>query len=137
MATKLTVDLVRCEDGSVDVAGSEAAFSGALVKYIAERETEDTEIALAVEGVFDRLNGARGNMPYVVNQALQTLNVQPENHKVLTEKVADFIRANAQGDEAVYHIGKGKAGGVVRLSDETDEARTKRLAAEAKRAEKK
>ncbi len=136
MATKLTVDLVRCEDGSVDVAGSEAAFSGALVKYIAERETEDTEIALAVDGVFDRLNGARGNMPYVVSQALQALNVQPENHKVLTEKVADFIRANAQGDEAVYHIGKGKSGGCFRLSDEPEDARKKRLAAEAKRAEK-
>ncbi|CAB4196646.1 hypothetical protein UFOVP1290_166 [uncultured Caudovirales phage] len=136
MATKLTVDLVRCEDGTVDVAGSEAAFSGALVKYIAERETESEEIALAVEAVFDRLNGARGNMPYVVNQALQSLNVQPENHKVLTEKVADFIRANAQGDEAVYHIGKGKAGGVIRLSDESDENRKKRLAAADARADK-
>jgi len=136
MASTLTVTLVRCEDGSVDVAGSEAAFSGALVKYIAERETEGTEIALAVESVFDKLNGARGNMPYVVNQALQALNVQPENHKVLSEKVAEFIRANAQGDEAVYHIGKGKAGGVIRLSDESDENRKKRLAAAEKKAEK-
>jgi cupin superfamily acireductone dioxygenase involved in methionine salvage len=128
MANKLTVDLVRCEDGSIDVAGSEAAFSGALSRYIAECETEDTEIAKAVESIFDRLNGTRCNMPYIVNQALQVLNVQPANHKVLFEKVSDFIRANAHGDDAVYHIGKGKGGYVIRLSDESDDARKKRLA---------
>lgn len=132
----LTVSLVHFTDGSIDTEASVEAFRDELDKVIVENGAMNEAIALAVEAVFDTLNGARANMPYVVNEALRRIGTTPANYNLLTEKVGEFVRANATGDEAVYHIGKGKGGGVLRLSDEPEDARKKRLAAAEKKAAK-
>lgn len=139
-------DLVRLSDGSVDLDASLAKFEGTLSNHIASVELETVEIANAVSAAFDKFPGARLGMTYVINQALQILNVQPENHKTLEGRVHVYIQENAdqdavyatdpktgkvigKGDERVmvtepeadrtrmFGIGKGKGGGVVRWSD--------------------
>lgn len=125
--SNLTITLVRHTDGSIDEAGSTRAFSAALAKHVAERETEVATIAAAVNGVFDRYLGASINMPALASMALQSLNVQPENFKALELRCLEYVRENAQGDKAedgtvanpssTFVIGKGKGGGVTRRCD--------------------
>jgi hypothetical protein len=122
--TTLSITLARSSDGSVDESATLAECQSAIRKYVAERETEQATIALAVSDVFDSLKGARANMPYVVNSALRGLNAQPENFKALSERVADYLRSHA-GDRAsgaLFHIGKGKTGGVTRWADQPEPA---------------
>jgi hypothetical protein len=118
--TTLSITLVRASDGSVDESGTLDACKSAVRKYVAERETEQATIAAAVGEVFDTLAGGRANMPYCINEALRRLNVQPENFKALSERTAEYIRQHA-GDRdsgALFHIGKGKLGGVTRWEDQ-------------------
>jgi hypothetical protein len=119
--------IIRSVDGSIDHEASIGAFAGALLKYEAERETEMEVIAEAVHALFDQYKGARLNTPFLVGETLRRLNAQPENYKVLTEKVQRFIRSQSQGETAddgtverpnsVLIIGKGKGGGVARRAD--------------------
>lgn len=126
MATSLTVQLVDT-DGHIDQAQSEAAFRSALLKHIAERETEQEQIAEAVSALFDQYKGASINMPAVASMTAQRLNAQPETFKVLSERVLDYVRANSQGEtqedgtverpDSLFVIGKGKGGGCYRRAD--------------------
>jgi hypothetical protein len=104
--------IIRAVDGSIDHEASIGAFAGALLKYEAERETEMAVIAGAVNALFDQYKGARLNTPFLVGETLRRLNAQPENYKVLTEKVQQFVRTSP-----AFTIGKGKGGGVARLRD--------------------
>jgi hypothetical protein len=125
--TQLLITLVRASDGSIDQDASLDACSDAIVKYCAERETEEATIADAVNALFDEHKGARLNMPFVQSATLRTLNVQPANYKVLSEKVAQYVRDHSQGEKAedgsvarpdsLFLIGKGKGGGVARRCD--------------------
>lgn len=116
----LNITLARFTDGSVDVDASLAAAKSAILNHIAARETEQATVADAVAETFDKLNGAKANMPYVVNATLRSLNAQPENFKSLSELVAGYIRENAGDKDSgkLFHIGKGKGGGVLRHSDQ-------------------
>ena len=126
MGTSLTVQLVET-DGLIDQDASHAAFTTALSKHIAEREVEQTQIASAVSDLFDQYKGSSINMPALASMTAQKLNAQPENFKVLSERVLDYVRANAQGEtakdgsverpESVFVIGKGKGGGCYRRAD--------------------
>lgn len=133
--SQITITLVT-EGGKVDQDKSEAAFRGALLKYVAERETEGTLIEEAVSALFDQYKGAAINMPAVCSMTAQRLNAQPENFKVLSDRVAEYVRANSQetGNEkegtlvehpdSLFIIAKGKGGGVSRRADrpvKTDE----------------
>jgi hypothetical protein len=127
MATILSIALVLGSDGKTDKAATLASCSDAIDKYTAERETEEETISEAVHALFDQHKGARLNMPYVVGECLRTLNVQPANFKPLSEKVAQYVRDNSQGEKAedgsvarpdsLFLIGKGKGGGVARRCD--------------------
>ena len=110
---------VRNADGSIDLDATVTKFSGDLLRFQTERELEAEAVGVAVNAVFDQFPGAKLNMPAVTSMALQKLNVQPENFKTLTEKVQGYIRDRAGDREsgALYHIGKGKGGGVVRWAD--------------------
>ena len=134
MNIMLSIALVRGVDGSIDQDACLAGCKTAITKYVAERETEEATIALAVNDLFDEHKGARLNMPYVQNEALRRLNVQPENFKTLSERVAQYVRDHAQGEKAedgsferpdsLFLINKGKGGGVARRADlpvKTDE----------------
>ena len=127
MANSLTVQLVLTGD-SIDVAASQAAFSKALSIHIAERETQQEQIAEAVSALFDQYPGASINMPAVASMTAQKLRAQPENFGVISERVLDYVRANSQEtkDEAgvvtahpdsLFVIAKGKNGGCYRRAD--------------------
>ncbi len=131
----ITVKLVRSTDGSVDESASTQAFASALSKHIAERETETSTIAAAVGEVFDQYLGVSINMPALCNFTLAKLNAQPENYKVLSERVAAYVRENAQGKDlsekdakesiwerpdSLFVIGKGKGGGCYRRADHVE-----------------
>lgn len=103
---------VRNADGTIDHEGTLAKFAGDLLRFEAEREVEREVIAGAVHALFDKHLGKRLATPFVVGEALKALNAQPENYKVLTEKVQDFLRTDPK-----FSISKGKGGGVGRVCD--------------------
>lgn len=124
----LTVDLVQT-DGRIDIEASAQAFRSAAIKRQAELETEQSEIASAVESLFDRQLGKAIAMPVLGSMVAQALNAEPENFKVLSERALDYVRANSQttGSEkegnlvqhpdSLFVIGKGKNGGCYRRAD--------------------
>lgn len=137
---------VASSTGKIDVQATLAKFNTMLQTHIAERELEEGEIARVVSDIFDGVKTTRVNMPYVIGKALAALNVQPENHAALTEKVQSYLRANAQGKVTITGegknkvrteerptsllvIGKGKLGGIGRRAD-LDAARLAALNAE-------
>lgn len=119
--------VVRGSDGSVDLEATVTKFQGDLVQFVAERETEQAVIAEAVNAIFDAHPGAAINMPALQTFALQRLNAQPENYTILADRVADYVRENAQGETredgsherpgSLFVIKKGKGGGVHRRAD--------------------
>jgi len=112
--------IIRAVDGSIHHEATIGAFTGALLKYEAERELEKSTIGAVVHATFDTHLGKRLNTPFVLNEALRALNAQPENYKVLTEKVQQFIRTSPE-----FHTVPGKGGGVARRRDLTPEQRAK------------
>lgn len=128
MSISLTTDLVLT-GGKIDIDASVQAFRSAAVKRQAELETEQSEIAEAVEALFDANLGKAIAMPVLGSMVAQALNAQPENFKVLSERALDYVRANSQttGSEkagtlvqhpdSLFVIGKGKNGGCYRRAD--------------------
>ncbi len=124
----ITVDLVTT-DGVIDIDASAQAFRTAALRRQAELETEGAEIAQACEELFDQYRGKAIPMPTVGSMVAQKLNAQPENFKVLSDRVLDYVRANSQttGSEedgtlvqhpdSLFVIGKGKGGGAYRRAD--------------------
>lgn len=127
MSNAVVLFLVRDASGAVDREACLDKFEAELVKYCAERETEQEVISEAVNAAFDKYHGANITMPALCTFALTKLNAQPENHKILTERVLAYVRDNSQGKTAedgtverpnsVFVIGKGKNGGVRRRAD--------------------
>ncbi len=127
MSTSLTTDLVL-QGGRIDIEASVQAFRAAALRRQAELETEQTEIASAVESLFDSHLGKAIPMPVLGSMVAQALNAQPENFKVLSERALDYVRANSQERKAAdgtvtqhpdsaFVIGKGKNGGCYRRAD--------------------
>jgi hypothetical protein len=128
MSTSLTTDLVLSQ-GRIDIEASVQAFRAAAVRRQAELETEQGEIAEAVEALFDKHLGKAIPMPTLGSMVAQALNAVPENFKVLSERSLDYVRANSQttGSEkegnlvqhpdSTFVIGKGKNGGCYRRAD--------------------
>lgn len=125
--SSITVNLVTV-DGRTDEEASTALFTSLMKSHIASRELELETIADAVGAVFEKYKGTSINMPALCNFALQELNAQPENYKVLQERTAQYVRDNAQGDkdkvtgkeprpDSLFVIGKGVGGGVHRRAD--------------------
>jgi len=110
--------VVRDVKGAVDQKQTLEKFSKDLSQYCAASETETVVLAEKVNETFDKYKGAKLNMPALVSLTLQALGVTPENYKIMTEKVQDFVRANAgERGTAPFNIAKGKGGGVSRWID--------------------
>lgn len=109
--------------GEIDVEATVQKFRAEVLNYKTERELEAETVGQAVHAVFDEWCGVNINMPALQTAALSHLNFQPENHKALSQKVAEYVRANNGTREsgALFHIGKGKGGGVKRWSDQVEE----------------
>jgi hypothetical protein len=133
MNINLATYIARDDNGNADVSATLDKFAADLDNYIAQRETEESVIAGAVDSVFNDLKeaGTRANKPFIVNTALTKLNVMahPASYKVLFDKVSAYITANSQGktDKAtgmvenpnsLFIVGRGKAAtGVQRRAD--------------------
>ena len=139
MSNSLTVKLVRGSNGSIDQDASLLAFQAAMEQHIVETETEESAIADAVSAQFDKYPGASQNMPALVNGALTYLNVTPATFTSLSEKVAQYVRDNADHGAVkakdgsittpaeaprtrLFRIAKGVGGGVSRWSDIPEKA---------------
>lgn len=126
MSTSLTFTAVE-KDGRIDLDSSLDAARTVLVKHIAEREVEQTQIADAVNALFDQYQGSAIPMPVLASMTAQKLNAQPENFKVLADRALDYVRSHSQGEKAkdgtverpdsLFVIGKGKNGGCYRRAD--------------------
>jgi len=125
MSYSLTVELAT-SGGHIDQAASESAFRTALIKRVAELETEQEQIAQATGELFDENLGKAIAMPTVGSMVAQKLNAQPENFAVLSARALDYVRANSQGKvtdgveerpTSLFVIGKGKNGGCSRRAD--------------------
>lgn len=116
--------LVRAEDGSPDVAATEEKFSEQLAEYLLKAEGEEGKIADAVSAIFEENKGKRLPMPALLAMTAQKLNVSFEDYKATSEKVGEYVRRNAGDKEsgAIFGIGKGKVGGVLRWADEVPAA---------------
>lgn len=130
MSVLLSVAVIASASGAIDQEATKRAFADKLTNYVAEQETEDTEIAEQVSACFDEHPGARQNMPALVHGTLRRLNVQPANFKTMEAKVQAYIRKNSDrpadkkaGIEAeaertrLFGTKKGQGGGVCRWSD--------------------
>lgn len=104
---------VRDSSGSVDVAASANAYALALTKFVAENEIASDTIELAVEAVFDTHTG-RLPMPALLGAAVNELGATPAQFKTLTERVHAYVKGQAEAGR--LDIGRGKGGGVLRLS---------------------
>jgi hypothetical protein len=128
MSVSITVEAVLT-DGSIDQAATEAAFHSALLRTVAEVETQEAEIASQVSAIYDQFTGKAIGMPALGSMVAQRLNAQPENFKALSDRALDFVRANSQTTgseedgtlaehpESIYVIAKGKNGGCFRRAD--------------------
>ena len=128
MSISLTVALVTGDDGRINQDASVEAFRSALVRRTAELETEEVQIAQAVNDLFDQYMGTSINVPAVCSMAAQKLNVQPENFATISERVASYVRSHSQEtknedgtttlhEDSMFVIAKGKGGGTYRRAD--------------------
>lgn len=134
--------VVRSASGSVDMEKTLAKFEHTVSQFIADRETEETQIADAIEAVLSENVGTRTNLDFVTGTVARSLNATALNYGDLKAKAADYIRQNACGEKdgkpvdtktgeelpeaRRYFLGKGRDGGVSRWTD--------RLAAKAAKA---
>lgn len=103
----------RAADGSVDVDQTVAQFTSDLNTFITETAEEQTNMASAVNAVFDKNLGQRITMPSLCAAAAVELNAQPSNWQSINDKVASYVRSNT----LEFSITKGKNGGCARVRD--------------------
>ena len=119
--------VIRDASGEVDVNATEDKFHTALLEWQAERDTEVGIVSGVVEGLMDQLAASkiRTNKDYVVSTAISQLKPQPENYKVLTEMVKEYVKSRTsetrvEGGENLFRIARGRAGGICRWKDFVD-----------------
>lgn len=115
MKMNINTDVVFGSDGMVNLDATLSAFEVSLSKLASETETQLTSIATAVSAVFDKHLGQRMTLPALCSYTVAELNGQPMNWTVLTERVTDYVHAQAK--LGVLSIAKGKGGGVARTAD--------------------
>lgn len=133
----LTAYAVRGPDGKVDFDSTIKKFGGRLVEFEAACEKEEEAIAAAVTKVFDTTlpRGMAHNMDTIGFLAVQEMNANAGNFKILNDRVKNWIRINSDqpkktADDGktvlvdaepqrtrMFAINKGKGGGVKRWSD--------------------
>lgn len=94
MATELTFKLARDTDGRILIEESVLVARRAIEEYAAKRETEEADIALAVDSVFAEHPGALQNRKAIVGGALIMLRVQPGAYIAMEKRVNDYLTLN-------------------------------------------
>jgi hypothetical protein len=109
--------VVRFTDGSVDHDSTLEKFASDLLRFEEIQDKENATVGKAVHALFDQYKGAKLNTPFVIGEVLSKLNAQPENYKTLSNKIADFLKSQSQGDNSTFVVSKGKGGGIGRRID--------------------
>lgn len=106
----ITENKLRNADGTADRARVLAFISADFAKWCEVNEMGTPEIADAVKAVFAKYPEAKIQMNALVTKAQEILNTPPE----ACNRVADRIRLFVRGAADLYHVKKGKEGGVLR-----------------------
>jgi hypothetical protein len=104
----------RGTDGSVDVAASASQYAKALTEWAAQNEIPADRITAAVNSVLDQHPGRAIPMPALLSLSVQELGMNPENFKVLSDRVHAYVKGQAEAQ--LLFVTKGKGGGVSRTA---------------------
>lgn len=115
MKLNINTDVVFGDNGTVDSSATRSAFEASLRKLASETETQLASIGTAVNAVFDKNHGQRLTLPALCSYTVNEMNGPALNWTTLTERVSDYVHAQAK--LGVLSITKGKGGGVARTAD--------------------
>lgn len=105
-------------NGAVDVDASCAEFRTALVEYAALQAADSESIAQGVAAVFAKYPNLKNiNLPALCSFTAAEMGADPKSHAEIGERVANYVRSAT----SLYKIGKGRNGGVSRVTAETTE----------------
>lgn len=106
-------NLVRSMTGEIDVQASLAEANRVIAQCAMEEQEEFGMIAQAVERVWDQRPSAKVmSIDALTSFALSEINAEPDQYVDLVERIKGYIRSNT----SLFHIAKGKGGGVVLIS---------------------
>lgn len=106
--------VVRDTNGAVDMDATVLKFRTDLDAHLAARAERDSQIADAVNAVFDQYRGANINLPALETLALSKLGADPSNYGELAEALRSYIKDNS-GEGGAFKVAKGKGGGCHRV----------------------
>lgn len=108
---------VRDSNGAVDVNASVSAYAKALTGWVSVNETPVESIERAVEAVFDsHPSTTRLPVPFLNSLAVQEMKADPSQFKILSSRVAAYIKGQCADNTGRLDITKGNGGGVARLA---------------------
>lgn len=94
MATELIFKLVKDASGKVMVEESAMVARRAIEDYAARRETEEGDIALAVETIFDQYPGTVISRKALIGNTMILLKVQPGAYVHMEQMVDAYLDEN-------------------------------------------
>lgn len=113
-------NVVRCNDGSVDVDATVQGFQSELESWILNNESNTSAIEMAVDELFDLHRGKRLSIDSIVHNVLVSMKVGLSNQAEVTAMVETYIRDNTDR----YLKRDRKTGEVVQ---EAEPARTRKF----------
>lgn len=114
MDATITFNLIQ-SNGVDDTEASRQNLLAQFDAFMSDRATFLERIAQAVNGVFDRSDTPRINLPHIVSMAIADLKVSPKDYGKWEGRVLEYVRCNSTGPDSIFEIGKGsKNGGVAR-----------------------
>lgn len=100
----LSLFCVRNPDGSTDIDSTVSKFREQLGTYVANRETEVTALALAVDAVFDeKPSGSFISKSYITHRVMQILNVGNDSFLPMQAKVSEYLK-DASGEGGTFVV---------------------------------
>jgi hypothetical protein len=125
MATTSTIvmsSFVVRDDNGINVESTEQKFHNHLLKYIAESQTEQSNILSAINSVFEENHRTNMNTQFVLNESVRKMNgasLASAAYGILLDKVKSTIKSNSGTKEsgAIFGTKKGKNGGIFRWCD--------------------
>lgn len=115
----LAVFVKRSDDGTVDMATTLSQFELYVKTWEENNRADLVETTKQVHAVFDKYPGARINTPALVSAVAANLGidaiVNPEGFKMVADRVKDILHT-----DSAFEVGKGRAGGVCRVSDKPE-----------------
>lgn len=123
-------------NGRVDIAATCEKVTAELETVQTKRDELFAQIAPSVDAVFDQYPGAHINTPALLSQVAMTLGADVTTLQQTEGLVKEYVKANSEGEGALFTIKRGKGGGVCRNKPEDQEVRAKREAAKREAAKK-